>query len=103
MRQGMQGILPPVIQWREDKGHLNMALDSSIRKFEKPLLRRLRESEIKKISKYTSTGFLEEAVSDYLEGKIGSGGRTSRDGTVVWRALSLGLWLKNLEESPSRG
>jgi len=92
MRRAMEGVLPPDVQWREDKGDLSLALDESLRAHERALLERLKD-DLGGIDQFVSSDFLREAVTDYLDGETGSGSRGK--GLFVWRALSLALWLQS--------
>ena len=95
LRNGMQGVLPSAIQWREGKGHLNHGFDRGLRRHERPLLTRLMESKLGGIDRFVSSDFLREEVPEYLKGRIGTG--EEGEGLVVWRALTLALWLQYLE------
>jgi asparagine synthase (glutamine-hydrolysing) len=95
MRNALEGILPPSVQWREGKGDLSHGFDYGMATYEKPLLEQLKESKIGGVDRFVSREFLRQAVPKYLEGKVGTG--NAGPGLAVWRALSLSLWLRHLE------
>ena len=95
MRNAMEGILPPSVQWREGKGDLSHGFDYGMATYEKPLLEQLKESKIGGVDRFVSREFLRQAVPKYLEGKVGTG--NAGPGLAVWRALSLSLWLRHLD------
>jgi len=91
LRHGMQGLLPSEVQWREGKGHLNHGFDGGLRRHERSLLMSLVQDNLGGINRFSSTNFLQDGVSKYLDGRIGSG--SEGEGLAVWRALSLAHWL----------
>lgn len=96
LRRAMENILPSSIQWREGKGDLSHGFDQGLINHESEVLERLMEGNIGGINRFVSSDFLEEAVPNYLEGETDTG--TEGEGLLVWRSLSLALWLQHLEK-----
>jgi asparagine synthase (glutamine-hydrolysing) len=100
LRQAMENILPSAIQWREGKANLGVALDRSLRTYERARFERLMQGEIGGINRFVEIDFLRDAVPKYLDEKIGG---SSTEGLIVWRALALALWLDQMEDRAGVG
>jgi asparagine synthase (glutamine-hydrolysing) len=100
LRQAMENILPSAIQWREGKANLGVALDRSLRTYERSRFERLMQGEIGGIDRFVEMDFLRDAVPKYLDEKIGG---SSTEGLIVWRALALALWLDQMEDRAGVG
>jgi len=89
MRRAMDGILPTEIQWRGGKSDLGPGFDYGLRTFEHSRLEKvfLHQSEV--IEQYLDVSAVRTAYHRFVAGVA-----TQDEGLLMWRAVSLALWLQ---------
>lgn len=88
MRNAMDGILPPGIQWRADKGNLAAGFDHGLLIKAKEDLNRMIQSDTGGVGRFVDLDVLKKTRPQFKQ--------ESMDNYTVyhWRALSLALWLQ---------
>lgn len=81
LRRGMEGILPPAVQWRIGKSSLGANFQRSLIEFEKDRLDDLLIHDPSAIAPYVSIPFIQKAY-------------THKVANYVWPAAVLGIWLR---------
>ncbi len=89
-RRAMNRILPRSIPWREKKGNPGPAFEYGMANYERSRLGKLRNEDIGGLSRFVKPSFLNESIPSDWDGMS-----STRDGILVLRALSLGLWLRH--------
>jgi asparagine synthase (glutamine-hydrolysing) len=89
MRRAMNGILPPEIQWRGGKSDLGPGFDYGLRTFERSRLEMLFFHESDIIENYLDISAIRTAYHRFVAGNA-----TDGEGLLMWRAVSLALWLQ---------
>jgi len=93
MRRAMQGILPPEIQWRTGKADLHHGRASAWRSSQDGRIEAILSEPNPTLMRYLDRERVRELHDRFLRGE------TDHDeGLVLWRALSLALWLSSLED-----
>jgi asparagine synthase (glutamine-hydrolysing) len=95
LRRGMDGILPTHVQWRERKTDYTAQLQDLLLKHEKSLFDTALPNNLGGIERFVSSDFLREFIPHFLDKNIDSSGEGA--GLLVWRSLSLSLWLASDE------
>jgi asparagine synthase (glutamine-hydrolysing) len=91
MRRAMDGILPPSIQWRGGKVNIHPSFVYGLRTPGRPIL----AEWIDNVDKSDTMGrYVDVAVLRELYGRLLAGQATVDETNTVWRAASLGLWLR---------
>lgn len=85
MRRGMAGILPPKVQWRTSKMDFTPNFKQGLLVQERQSLQKLLEHESEILERYVD---LKKVKQKYERGK---------DLQLVWKIISLGLWLNYTE------
>jgi asparagine synthase (glutamine-hydrolysing) len=91
LRRGMQGVLPPMVQWRPDKFDFSGHLTRGMLAHHKPLLDQLILEDAEDIGGYVNLPAVRAAygrVAELAEAAMGY------DVQAVWRAAALGQWLR---------
>jgi hypothetical protein len=94
MRRAFKGVLPAVICWRGTKSDLGPNFIRSLLRFEKNNLDSAIAPEESLLQEYVNMPALREAYQRLL-----SGGSPD-DAMIVWKAMTLDLWLKRQARSP---
>lgn len=89
MRRGLQGILPPEIEQRGDKGNLSAAFESGMRTHESELTSLTSLSQFKAIANYVNLDTFQAAYQRYIARE-----NSSVDTMTVWKTVNLALWFK---------
>jgi asparagine synthase (glutamine-hydrolysing) len=91
MRRAMDGILPPPIQWRGGKVDMHPSFEYGLRTPGRATLDELIDnpSNSDSMGRYVDLSVLRE-----LYGRLMAGQTTADETNTVWRAASLGLWLR---------
>lgn len=98
LRRAMQGILPPAVQWRRDKIDFTANLVNGMLGNHRELLDRLLISDSERIAPYVNLPAV-AAVYDRMLRQPEQA--TLPDVQHVWRAVSLSLWLRQVQGSPA--
>ncbi len=88
LRKGMEGILPPEIQWRGGKGNLGASLEYGLQTFGKNNLEEMFKQP-KLIEKYINIVYLQQIYQDFINEK-----RKSNDVMSIWNSINLFFWIK---------
>ena len=92
LRRGMDGILPPLIQWRGGKTNHQAGFEHGMLTFERELLNELVYSGSDVVAPYVDVGTLRQQFARSL-----SPARTDATFNVVWLVVSLALWLRRTD------
>jgi asparagine synthase (glutamine-hydrolysing) len=98
LRRAMQDILPPTVQWRRDKIDFTANLVKGMLGNHRELLDRLLISDSERIAPYVN---LPEVNAVYERMLRQPEQATLPDVQHVWRAVSLSLWLRQVQGSPA--
>ncbi|RWD72951.1 lasso peptide isopeptide bond-forming cyclase [Mesorhizobium sp.] len=98
LRRAMQGVLPPAVQWRRDKIDFTANLVNGMLGNHRELLDRLLVSDSERIAPYVNLPAV-AAVYDRMLSRPEQA--TLPDVQHVWRAVSLSLWLRQVEGNPA--
>ena len=96
LRQAMQGVLPPAVQWRRDKIDFTVSLVKGMLGNHRDLLDKLLVSEGDRIAPYVD---LPEVTAAYQRLLRQPDRPTPLDVQYVWRSISLSLWLRQVQQS----
>lgn len=98
LRRAMQGVLPPAVQWRRDKIDFTANLVNGMLGNHRELLDRLLGPDSERIAPYVNL----PAVAAVYDRMLRQPERaTLPDVQHVWRAVSLSLWLRQIQGSPA--
>jgi hypothetical protein len=93
----MEGLLPKAVQWRVEKSDLGPSLDKGLLFFERGRLEQLRLHDFEILQDYVDTTSLGRAYDRFL-----SNTATELEALMVWRSLSLAMWLEHMRwDKPS--
>lgn len=98
LRQAMQGLLPPAVQWRRDKIDFTVNLVRGMLGNHRDLLDKMLVSEGARIAPYVN---LPEVAAAYQRLLRQPDQPTPLDVQYVWRSISLSLWLRQVQQSGS--
>jgi asparagine synthase (glutamine-hydrolysing) len=87
LRRGMKGLLPPVVQWRSDKGNLSGGFHHGFHK-DMPVVRQVIFDGGEAIAPYLDVPALRELYESYLAHN------DDHDAFVLWRCVKIALWLR---------
>ncbi|NEZ67165.1 lasso peptide isopeptide bond-forming cyclase [Leptolyngbyaceae cyanobacterium CCMR0082] len=98
MRQGLNDILPPAVQWRGDKANMTANFVNGLLNINRPLFEQVLNKYSHSVLRYVNLDNWENAwsrVKQYPESnkKISS---TTQDCFMVWRATVLALWFQRM-------
>jgi len=96
MRRAMEGLLPKTVQWRGDKSDLGPSLDKGLLTFERPRLEQLQLSDFEILQDYIDVASLRRAYYRFMTGTA-----TELEALMVWRSLSLAIWLQHMGSDQS--
>lgn len=98
LRQAMEGILPPAVQWRRDKADFTSNIAVSMLNHNQALMSSIMDAEADRIAPYVNMDFLRKAYQRLSQ----QGDRAHLDDILhVWRSVWLSLWLKQIERGTS--
>jgi len=89
LRRAMAGILPVEVQWRGSKSNLGPSFEHGLLTYERERLDEMILRNPGIVEKYVDITALREAYRRFILGKA------TEDVLVVWKAVSLGLWLQH--------
>ncbi|WP_404787083.1 lasso peptide isopeptide bond-forming cyclase [Altericista sp. CCNU0014] len=87
LRRGMEGILPPEIQWRSSKGSATAVFFYGLNKYDRPLLDEVVERDFPELARYIDVPHCKESYRRIVRGE-------SQDIEGLWFAITLALWLR---------
>lgn len=96
LRRAMDGILPPLVQWRRDKVDFKGNLVSGLLRHHRPLLESVLVRDVDGIGEYVNLAELAAACE-----RMAASPDAARGDEVqfIWRAVSLALWLRDRRRS----
>lgn len=89
MRRGMDGILPPAVQWRYDKANLSPNFTRRLAECEQETMDRTVLGDAQAIGEYVDLPSLRRAHQRYAE----PSSRNAQDAHTIYRAVVLNRWL----------
>lgn len=97
IRRGLDGILPPQIQWRAGKGNLGTAFDHTLEKYGIDLIHQVLSHPPDAIEMFLDMQELSQLVQRWQRGEA-----EANDTLLIWIAVNLTLWLQqaNLRDNP---
>lgn len=95
MRHAMKDILPEKVRWRGGKANYLIAFDTGFRSFEHEQIKRIIFQESDILSPFLDIEALQTTCTRYLNGV-----NTEEEGLLIWRAVSLALWLRRVYHRP---
>lgn len=87
MRQGMEGILPPEIQWRGTKGNSTAVFIHGLQKYDRQLLDELVNQDFNRLEDYIDLPSARKYYSAAMDGK-------GKDIVALWYVITLALWFR---------
>ena len=96
MRRGMEGILPPKVQWRGGKSDLSPNFHYGLRTFESDRFERLLKEEVELLAPYIDVVLLRQTCQRFAAGEA----MPDSDVMSIWKPLTLALWLKHTGLAP---
>lgn len=92
IRRGMEGILPPLIQWRPGKGNLGIAFDHTLYKYETELIRETLLNPKDELLK-----FIDREGLQLVFERAATAQELDDDAMLIWQAVNLSLWLQHVD------
>ncbi len=90
MRRGMNGILPPEVQWRGGKSDLSPNFHHGLRTFERERFDQLISEESDRLAPYIDVALMQKTYQQFMQGEA----MPDNDVMSIWKPLSLALWLR---------
>jgi asparagine synthase (glutamine-hydrolysing) len=87
MRRGMEGILPPEIQWRGTKGSSTAVFFHGLNKYDRPLLDEIAQQDFTRLEKYLNLDYARAQYDAVMQNNNKSIG-------ALWFVITLALWLR---------
>jgi asparagine synthase (glutamine-hydrolysing) len=87
MRRGMEGILPPAIQWRGSKGSSTAVFFHGLQKYDRQLLDEVVDKDFHWIEDYIDIAYSRKYYSTVMDGKC-------QEVAALWFAITLALWFR---------
>ncbi len=87
MRRGMEGILPPAIQWRGSKGSSTAVFFHGLQKYDRQLLDEVVNKDLNWIEDYIDLSYCRKYYSTVMEGKC-------QEVAALWFVITLALWFR---------
>lgn len=94
LRHAMEGILPKKIQWRGRKSNLGPGFEYALITFERERLKQVIENDYGHIGAFCDRSFLRKACKKYVAGEA-----SGKEALLLWRAVSLALWLQHTQHA----
>jgi asparagine synthase (glutamine-hydrolysing) len=94
LRHALGGILPDKIRWRADKANLSPNFTQGLLAFERDLLEQIIMKDSAELEPYLDLARLGRVYRCYLQTQ------TAGDALTVWKAATLGLWLRKTALQP---
>ena len=93
LRRGMEGVLPPSIQWRRDKLDFSAHIIRGMLGPDKALLDEIIQGDAAEMGSYVNLDLLRAA---YRRMQAQGEGTHGSDMQLVWRAVAFGVWLRKI-------
>jgi asparagine synthase (glutamine-hydrolysing) len=87
LRRGMEGILPPEIQWRSSKGSATAAFFHGLNTYDRPLLDEIVKQDFNHLADYINLSHCKESYRRTIQGE-------SQDIEGLWFVITLVLWMR---------
>ncbi len=87
LRRGMEGILPPEIQWRSSKGSAAAVFFHGLNTYDHPLLDEVVSQDFSELANYINLSHCKESYRRIIQEK-------SQDIEGLWFVITLALWLR---------
>ena len=87
MRRGMEGILPPAIQWRGSKGSSTAVFFHGIQKYDRLLLDQIVNQDFSWIEDYIDIVYSRKYYSAVMDGQC-------QEVAALWFVITLALWFR---------
>ncbi len=97
-RRAMEGILPPEIQWRKDKGNLSPNFHRRLLDFNGETLDAIAWGRNSSFNEYVDMSAMQRALRQYRAAPGAEGGR---DPIPLFTAANLALWLEQTRLKPA--
>lgn len=97
-RRAMEGVLPPNIQWRRDKGNLSPNFHRKLLDFNGGTLDHIAAGDHRAFREYVDMSAMQQALRQYRASPLGAGGKHS---IQLFTAANLALWLEQSRLEPS--
>jgi asparagine synthase (glutamine-hydrolysing) len=94
LRRGLGGMLPPQVQWRNDKGNLTGSFHHGLQKKDREVIRSVVFESPASIGEFIDTEALHTLYERYFEGAAGNDGDNDSDAYTLWRFVTVALWLR---------
>lgn len=96
LHRAMEGILPPKVQWRGDKSNLSANFNRGLLTDDRALVEDVILDDPEVIANYVDVPALRETYARCLV----SPSPANEDTMIVWKAVSLAVWLRHTSLSP---
>jgi asparagine synthase (glutamine-hydrolysing) len=90
LRNAMDGILPPEIQWRGGKSNLGPGLEHGLLTYDRDRLEKILSQDVPRLKDYLDLDVVSKAYQRFLSEE-----RRADDITTVCNAASLAVWLQD--------
>jgi asparagine synthase (glutamine-hydrolysing) len=87
LRRGMEGILPPEIQWRSSKGSSTAVFFHGLQKYNRPLLDDVVNQDFKTLERYINLSHCQESYQRIIH-------EQDQDIEGLWFVITLALWFR---------
>ncbi len=87
MRRGMEGILPPEIQWRGSKGNSTAVFWHGLNQYDRPLLDEIADQDFERLKGYMNLDYAREEYNAVMNDNTKPIG-------ALWLVITLALWLR---------
>ena len=92
----MEGILPPKVQWRGDKSNLSANFNRGLLTDDQALVEDVILEKPEAIADYVDLPALREIYAR----RLASPSPANEDTMIIWKAVSLAMWLRRTGLSP---
>lgn len=89
LRRGIDGLLPPIVQWRTDKGDLTGSFHHGLQQKDRDVVRRVVLDASSSLDHFIDNEGLRALHKRYFEG-----GGSDSDAYTLWRFVTVALWLR---------
>jgi asparagine synthase (glutamine-hydrolysing) len=89
LRRGLDGLLPPIVQWRTDKGDLTGSFHHGLQQKDRDVARSVVLDAPPAIGEFIDSDALRALYQRYFDG-----GGSDSDAYTLWRFVTVALWLR---------
>jgi asparagine synthase (glutamine-hydrolysing) len=97
LRRAMEGILPPEVQWRTDKGNLSAGVSLKLLEYERETLEEFILRDQETIGEYLDLPSLREVYERYTARPL----QSNDEAFTLMLTITLGLWLRSRDSIPA--